>query len=205
MIKTVFKILPVIILLLPALTSICRAEEQITITTYYPAPNGIYRELRADQMAVGSVYRAAAISDGILIVSGNIGVGTATPASKLHVQGGDIKIRSTANPAVRFQHDAADDTTWASVYRESATGRLFVRNDQGNDIILSNADVSVPEGNMYTNGLVYVDTSATNPGGCLMMSYGSNTGTITCPPGFTIDTILSGAASPTGGFLFCCQ
>ncbi len=149
MIKTVFKILPVIILLLPALTSICRAEEQITITTYYPAPNGIYRELRADQMAVGSVYRAAAISDGILIVSGNVGIGTTAPASRLQVQGGDIKVRSTSDPAVRFLHD--DDTTQAIVYRESSTGNFYVRNSQGNAIVLSNGNVIIDTGTFTVN------------------------------------------------------
>ena len=66
-------------------TSIALAQEQVTITTYYPAPYGIYKELRADQMAVGSTYRAFALTDGNLIVSGNVGIGTSNPGTKLQV------------------------------------------------------------------------------------------------------------------------
>ena len=68
-------------------TSIALAQEQVTITTYYPAPYGIYKELRADQMAVGSAYRASALADGNLLVSGNVGIGTTTPHGRLEVYG----------------------------------------------------------------------------------------------------------------------
>lgn len=63
------------------------AEERITLTTYYPAPYGVYRELRADQMSIGSDYRQAALNDGTLIVSGNVGIGTMSPKAKLDVSG----------------------------------------------------------------------------------------------------------------------
>ena len=61
------------------------AQEQVTITTYYPAPYGIYKELRADQLAIGSTYRASALADGNLIVSGNVGIRTAAPGVALDV------------------------------------------------------------------------------------------------------------------------
>ena len=66
---------------LASLSSYCYAgAEQVTITTYYPAPYGVYKELRTDQMAVGSTYRNVnPLSDGNLIVSGNVGVGTNSP------------------------------------------------------------------------------------------------------------------------------
>lgn len=57
---------------------LCQAQEQVTITTYYPAPYGVYRELRANQMAIGSTYRAAGLADGNLIVSGNVAIGQAS-------------------------------------------------------------------------------------------------------------------------------
>jgi hypothetical protein len=61
--------------------------EQITLTTYYPAPYGVYRELRADRMAVGSAYRndPASINDGTLLVTDKIGIGTKNPSNKLSI------------------------------------------------------------------------------------------------------------------------
>lgn len=61
------------------------AEERITLTTYYPAPYGVYRELRADQMAIGSGYRSATLSDGLLLVNSSVGIGTTAPNSKLEI------------------------------------------------------------------------------------------------------------------------
>ena len=56
----------------------CFADETITLTTYYPAPYGIYKELRADGMAIGFAYRysPASLTDGVLIVSDSVGIGT---------------------------------------------------------------------------------------------------------------------------------
>ena len=34
----------------------CFAAEQVTITTFYPAPNGVYGELRSKRLAVGNSY-----------------------------------------------------------------------------------------------------------------------------------------------------
>ncbi len=75
--------------------------EDITITTYYPSPYGSYRELRSQRMAIGDNYIngvnytwEAADGDGgevdylsDLVVEGNVGIGTANPTAKLHVNG----------------------------------------------------------------------------------------------------------------------
>lgn len=42
------------------------AEEKVTLTTYYPAPYGVYKEMRADQMTVGSNYKGTTVGDGQL-------------------------------------------------------------------------------------------------------------------------------------------
>jgi hypothetical protein len=55
------------------------AEEEITITTYYPSPYGTYRQLTADQIAIGSAYRNPTYADGTLYVSGSVGLGTTSP------------------------------------------------------------------------------------------------------------------------------
>jgi len=48
------------------------AEERISLTTYYPAPYGVYRDMRANMLAVGSGVRSTGINDGDLLVGGQI-------------------------------------------------------------------------------------------------------------------------------------
>jgi hypothetical protein len=76
------------------------AEEKITLSTYYPAPYGEYNSL-----SVGNGY-AAPLTDGNLIVEGNVGIGTTTPSRQLHVYSdrtayGCIEGGSTGAPARR--------------------------------------------------------------------------------------------------------
>jgi len=87
---------PIRILALVFIFSICGAAclsaagETLTITTYYPSPYGSYKELRANQIAIGSAYgdvTANPLVDGNLIVSGNVGIGTTNPGAKLDVRG----------------------------------------------------------------------------------------------------------------------
>jgi hypothetical protein len=72
-------------------------QESITITTYYPAPYGVYRELRAQRMAIGDSYYNASEycwegscgntigADADLVVEGNLGIGTVTPSRNLEI------------------------------------------------------------------------------------------------------------------------
>jgi len=61
--------------------------EDITITTYYPAPFGVYNEMRATKMAIGSGYLGSAttISNNILIVESGVGIGTTNPSYQLEL------------------------------------------------------------------------------------------------------------------------
>jgi hypothetical protein len=61
--------------------------EDITITTYFPSPYGVYANLRSNQLAVGSGYRASPISDGTLIVQSRIGIATPNPGYEVDVNG----------------------------------------------------------------------------------------------------------------------
>jgi len=51
------------------------AQESVTITTYYPSPYGSYNELTT----IGNTYLAT--------TTGNVGIGTTSPKSKLQVVG----------------------------------------------------------------------------------------------------------------------
>ncbi|OIO35430.1 MAG: hypothetical protein AUJ74_06105 [Candidatus Omnitrophica bacterium CG1_02_44_16] len=91
-------ILLIAILISPGLIFVCRAEEQITITTFYPAPNGIYREMRVNQMSVGKAYRSSSLADGNMIISGSVSIGSAsTSAGKLNVVMKNGRSRFTIN------------------------------------------------------------------------------------------------------------
>ncbi|MDD2680189.1 MAG: hypothetical protein PHO03_05290, partial [Candidatus Omnitrophica bacterium] len=84
-------LLSLIFLLLTPFLSL--AEESITISTYYPSPYGVYREMRAKRIAIGDTYFdggevpwEAEDGDGNpidlnadLVVEGNVGIGTTSP------------------------------------------------------------------------------------------------------------------------------
>ncbi len=73
--------------------------EDITITTYYPAPYGVYKEMRTKRMAIGDTYydggdycwEGSCTNDidnaADLIVEGKVGIGTAEPGEQLEVSG----------------------------------------------------------------------------------------------------------------------
>ena len=81
---TLFLVVLFVFILISVMRSF--AEERITLTTYYPAPYGVYKEMRANQMAIGEGYRHVGLSDGTLIVSGNMGIGTSSPSTELHIR-----------------------------------------------------------------------------------------------------------------------
>ncbi len=80
--------------------------EDITITTYYPAPYGVYKELRSKRVAIGDNYYDGGeycwegictndIDDAAdLIVEGKVGIGTASPGARKLKVNGDIETTS---------------------------------------------------------------------------------------------------------------
>jgi hypothetical protein len=68
-------------------------SEEITVTTYYPAPYGEYDGLKAKKATVGTY--ALPTSKNNLTVEGKVGIGTSAPSTKLDVN-------STTSGAVRI-------------------------------------------------------------------------------------------------------
>ena len=63
--------------------------EDLTLTTYYPSPRGVYSELR-------TVGKTTLAEQG-----GNVGIGTRTPTGKLHVAGpGDVLFLTGGNVGI---------------------------------------------------------------------------------------------------------
>lgn len=106
-----------------------QSSEQVTITTYYPAPYGVYTELRARRMGIGDTYFnpvSHGVPNGTLIVENAIGIGTDTPLGKFNVNMGannnyfsvnnDVNIgvelrsgTSFGNPYIIFSNNAGSD------------------------------------------------------------------------------------------------
>lgn len=74
------------------------ASENVTLTTYYPAPSGIY----AKMITTNNTFLARD--------SGNVGIGTTAPTAKLEVTGtgatGGIAINNSGTPFIDFKSGA---------------------------------------------------------------------------------------------------
>ena len=66
--------------------------EEVTLTTYYPSPRGVYEELRTTQ------------NTWLATEGGRVGIGTASPNEKLEVNGG-VRLNpvSSARPSCTAQ------------------------------------------------------------------------------------------------------
>lgn len=125
-------ILSLILLAMPVLLF---AQEEITITTYYPSPYGVYRELRAQRIAVGDNYMDnstiswegafPAVPLGTsMIVEGNVGIGTYQPDTALDVAG----VFSLRGLAVEPPRSRADE---GRLYFNSNSDEFMISEDTG--------------------------------------------------------------------------
>lgn len=76
------------------------SQESVTLTTYYPAPYGVYNELRSKRVAIGENYYSNSaypwddgsslldneiLQNADLVVEGPVGIGTLKPYAPLHI------------------------------------------------------------------------------------------------------------------------
>lgn len=128
---------------LQSATAFAQTTEDITITTYYPSPFGIYNELRSQRIAVGANYASAVWSwdtdggnpemnefrqDADLIVAGNVGIGTVNPsfpapnAMSGNLDVNDVWLRGAVPPRWASQSAVLDYNTCYQKQIGSPTG-----------------------------------------------------------------------------------
>jgi len=111
--------------------------DQLTFSTYYPAPFGVYREMRAMRMAIGDTYHKTGDhpwdedgsgdpgeihQDADLVVEGNVGIGTATPTTDPNPNGdtagnldvADVWLRGANDGTGGWASEGGGVTTWDS-------------------------------------------------------------------------------------------
>jgi len=142
--------------------------EGLTITTYYPSPVGIYKELRAKRMAIGDNYYKPSdyswgseiSSDADLVVEGKVGIGTTTPSEKLHVAG-NTKIDGDLDVGGNIQLGKAESTT-IIVGSLNVNGDTEIQGDlkvDGNTQLgNSSSDKTTVEGDLNMKGRLIVAT-----------------------------------------------
>jgi hypothetical protein len=131
-----------------AATAVEVASESVTLTTYYPAPSGIYAKL----ITTGNTYLARD--------SGNVGIGTASPAQKLEVNG-SVKVDG---PGIYnnfgsqlIQTNASDWTRW-----NQGSGSVW-GNEMYQSLALPTGGLAVgtlssqAPGNIYATGTLEID------------------------------------------------
>lgn len=118
---------------------LCQAQEQVTITTYYPAPYGVYNELRSKRMAIGDTYynpASTTVPAGSLIVENAVGIGTKTPGGKFEVNMGNnynfFSVNNDNNIGVEMRSGTTGGTPYIDFSNDSSTDydmRIILTND----------------------------------------------------------------------------
>ncbi|MFA5038975.1 MAG: hypothetical protein WC732_04780 [Candidatus Omnitrophota bacterium] len=100
------------------------AQEQLTVTMYYPSPYGVYQEIRADRVTIGWTTPAAANS-------GELTWGTTQSRGKLSAdQGSSIELGSnlaSVTPYIDFSRSASDYDARIMLIDANRLG-IYVRN-----------------------------------------------------------------------------
>ena len=184
----VFKhiLIAVIVLAFSSLVG-AQGSEEITLTTYYPAPYGDYDELTAHKMTIGTTYPVPA-NDGDLTVEGRVGIGTTDPQAKLDVStttSGFLPPRMTTsernaiiNPAegsILYNTTAQevnfrDASNWQSL---GGSGGCYLSYSGSCLTGFTNKGSAGSWGRCYTSGSIYRTHFRPPGGGCGVWSSGT--------------------------------
>lgn len=173
------KVMSVFIASLISTVGICfisSAQENITITTYYPSPHGSYNELEVHGSI--SLIRTGYDTGELRLVTEQGSIWNFHNRADSPVPGYDSnKLYLTYSPdgGVNWTNPRLIVTTVGNV---QASGQFLMFRDPNSPV---------------------------RQNGCLMLSYGSNSWRTTCPLGTTLNTDISPPLSSQGGIFYCCS
>jgi len=144
--------------------SLYAAQDQVTLTTYYPSPYGEYTSLKAKSLGVGSsnAYFKANVPQSTLIVENKIGGGVTNPLSVLHIKQATAESKSALmidgayNSGIDFTNTRANQI-WRLVVPQA--GGLYIHKlaASKSDTTLSGALFISPRGNVALGPSLFSD------------------------------------------------
>lgn len=106
------------------------AQEQITITTYYPSPMGAYRQLRAERMIVATttnIPTSQFTTGADPMVDGELRWGGANSIGRLTADNGSsIKVGGSGTPYIDLSNDMTSDYDARIMLYNNDTLRFYV-------------------------------------------------------------------------------
>lgn len=155
------------------------SAEDITITTYYPSPYGIYNSLGTDKLGVGEMndgvagFTAADVptNSGEVWISGNVGFGTNNPQHQVHIStaaGGNGALQVANEINIDDNGSASDPSyTWTNdedigMYRIGTNILGFATNSAERIRIDASGNVGI---GVSPSALLHVNGTAGNPTG----------------------------------------
>ncbi|MBU0759878.1 MAG: hypothetical protein KKC66_01385 [Candidatus Omnitrophica bacterium] len=96
----------VVLLFIVLCTGISVIAEEITLTTYYPAPFGNYNELQAEKLAVGSSTTMPSVDGDLAALRIAVGSGATMPTTD-----GDLVSNGTIRANTGFNFNGTDGHT----------------------------------------------------------------------------------------------
>jgi len=124
--------------------------EDMTITTYYPSPNGTYDALSVKRLSVGDTNADGSINasdvsatSGYLLVADKLGIGTMSPVAKVHILGSSqntLAVDSSSYPEITHRVSGtiksynAIATSAGGYFVGSAVNDWIFRNEGGASI-----------------------------------------------------------------------
>lgn len=114
-------------MILVLVVSCCLAQEEITITSYYPSPYGMYDSMATDRIGVGDTDGSGGLdsadvptTSGDAWIDGNVGIGDVAPDGKFEVNPDNTE-DSGDEFVVNSSGDVGIGTSWPNYRLEAAT------------------------------------------------------------------------------------